>query len=117
MAIRLLVCMLAVFAFLPWCYAQEPAIRYGSEVPSEVRTIYRRGLSYLVQSQREDGHWDASAHGHGGPGDSGITGVSNPIGNLTPVRLAIQLSRCGSTRQLLIMIRWIRFRLNRQRFV
>ena len=49
--------------------AQGPSIRYGSEVPSEVRTIYQRGLSYLVQSQQADGHWVASSSGVDLPSD------------------------------------------------
>ena len=37
--------------------AQTSRVRYGAEVPREVRVIYARGLDYLVRSQNDLGSW------------------------------------------------------------
>ena len=56
--------------------AQDPQLRFGSQVPPEVEQIYDRGLSWLVENQDEDGAWNkgqsASSHGAGGPGVTGM---------------------------------------------
>ncbi len=48
--------------------AQGPAVRLGGEIPSEVQTVYERGLSYLATSQKEDGTWR-------GRSENGVTGI------------------------------------------
>ena len=48
---------------------QLPEIRYGSEVPPEVKMMYERGLEFLSRTQQEDGAWP------GGDNGSGITGM------------------------------------------
>lgn len=49
---------------------QDSAIRYGRGVPSAVRLINKRSLSYLATTQQEDGAWPG-ANNNG----SGITGI------------------------------------------
>lgn len=48
--------------------AQDSSIRYGNEIPSEVETIYERGLAYLSASQSENGTWRSRS-------EHGITGL------------------------------------------
>jgi len=48
---------------------QLPEIRYGTEVPQEVKLIYERGLEYLARTQQPDGSWA------GGQQGGGITGM------------------------------------------
>ena len=57
--------------------AQSASIRYGTEVPSKVKSVYSRGLNYLAQSQADDGSWagGATRSPHGAGGESGITGM------------------------------------------
>jgi hypothetical protein len=43
--------------------AQLPEIRYGTEVPPEVKAIYERGLEFLVRTQQEDGSWASGQQG------------------------------------------------------
>jgi len=50
--------------------AQDSAIRYGRGVPSAVRLINERGLTYLAATQQEDGAWPGSANS-----GSAITGI------------------------------------------
>ena len=50
--------------------AQDPRIRYGDPVPSQVKTLFQGGLRYLVDTQREDGSWQ-SQYGDG-PGLTAI---------------------------------------------
>lgn len=54
---------------------QDSELRYGDEVPAEVEEIYQRGLNWLVEHQDEQGSWGGSRVGHGGNGQSGITGM------------------------------------------
>lgn len=56
--------------------AQDPQLRFGSQVPPDVEQIYERGLSWLVENQDSDGSWNggqqAHTHGAGGPGVTGM---------------------------------------------
>ena len=56
--------------------AQDPQLRFGSQVPPDVEQIYERGLSWLVENQDEDGDWNqgAATHSHGSAG-AGTTGM------------------------------------------
>ncbi len=47
---------------------QGSGIRLGNEIPPEVESIYERGLSYLANSQSEDGSWRSRS-------EHGITGL------------------------------------------
>jgi hypothetical protein len=49
--------------------AQLPEIRYGAEVPPEVKLIYERGLEYLARTQQPNGSWTG---GQTGPGITGM---------------------------------------------
>jgi len=51
-------------------FAQDSAIRYGRGVPSAVRLINERGLTYLAAIQQEDGAWPGSVNN-----GSAITGI------------------------------------------
>ena len=62
-----LIC-LAAFS-IEWAYGQNTAIRYGRGVPPTVRAINDRSLSYLANTQMDDGSWP------GGEIGSGITGI------------------------------------------
>ena len=47
-----------------FAFAQGPSIRYGNEIPAEVETIYERGLTFLSETQSENGTWrNRSEHG------------------------------------------------------
>jgi hypothetical protein len=59
--------LLLVFSF-GLSSAQGQAIRYGTQVPQDVKLMYERGLRYLANTQQNDGQWP-SAYG------SGITGI------------------------------------------
>ncbi|MDF1824022.1 MAG: terpene cyclase/mutase family protein [Verrucomicrobiales bacterium] len=48
--------------------AQLPSIRLGNEIPSEVETIYERGLAFLSQAQNDNGTWRSRS-------EHGITGL------------------------------------------
>ena len=65
--------ILRVFALAivaPPVFAQLPlSIHQGDAVPREVREIYERGLTYLADSQQEDGSWQG---GYQGPGVTGM---------------------------------------------
>lgn len=50
-------------------------VQEGTGVPAEVRTIYQRGIDYLVNSQRPDGSWNASGNFHGDEA-SGVAGLA-----------------------------------------
>lgn len=56
--------------------AQDPQLRFGSQVPLDVEQIYERGLSWLVENQDADGSWNGGqpthSHGAGGPGVTGM---------------------------------------------
>lgn len=62
-----LIC-LAAFS-IEWVYGQSTAIRYGRGVPPTVRAINDRSLTYLANTQMDDGSWS------GGESGSGITGI------------------------------------------
>jgi hypothetical protein len=46
-------------------HAQDPALRFGGQIPPEVETIYERGLTWLVAAQAEDGSWKGNYEGAG----------------------------------------------------
>ncbi|WP_417848960.1 squalene--hopene cyclase [Thalassoglobus sp.] len=72
-----LVCLVLFAGFLlpTFAAAQDSELRYGDEVPAEVEEVYQRGLNWLVENQSENGSWGGSQIGHGGSGNSGITGM------------------------------------------
>lgn len=78
--IRRLLLVLLVLLFC-WCAAvnsvraQDPQIRFGTQVPTEVEAIYARGLAWLTEQQTENGNWPGSHSGHG-VGDTGICGMA-----------------------------------------
>lgn len=72
---------LMLVPLLCWCAAvnvagaQDPQIRFGTQVPTEVEAIYSRGLAWLTDQQTENGNWPGSHSGHG-VGDTGICGMA-----------------------------------------
>lgn len=75
-----LVCGLACGAFnLAEATAQleqiETQVQEGTGVPSEVRTIYQRGVDYLANTQQSSGGWGSSGNFHGDEA-SGIAGLA-----------------------------------------
>lgn len=50
-------------------WGQDPALRYGGQIPAEVDQIYERGLEWLMQKQSDDGAW---TDGNSGCGVEGI---------------------------------------------
>jgi len=56
-------------------FAQDPQIRFGTQVPTEVEAIYTRGLEWLTDQQTANGNWPGSHSGHG-VGDTGICGMA-----------------------------------------
>jgi hypothetical protein len=62
-------CAAAWLHFAGVAAAQLPEIRYGTEVPQEVKLVYERGLEYLARTQQQDGSWA------GGQQGGGITGM------------------------------------------
>ncbi|MCP4453497.1 MAG: terpene cyclase/mutase family protein [Planctomycetes bacterium] len=54
----------------PTASAQDSAIRYGRGVPSAVRLINERSLTFLAAAQQEDGAWPGASNS-----GSGITGI------------------------------------------
>lgn len=68
---RLFLCLttcLALVLLTDSAPAQTSDIRLGSEIPSEVESIYERGLDYLSTSQNDDGTWRSRS-------EHGITGL------------------------------------------
>ena len=61
--------------FSPTATAQNPALRFGTGVPADVERIYSRGLTWLAEHQQPGGDWSSETEGHGGSGESGITGM------------------------------------------
>lgn len=61
--------LLAVCGLALPCMGQDPALRFGAEIPPEVDVIYERGLEWLSQKQAEDGSWQ---DGNSGCGLDGI---------------------------------------------
>ena len=55
--------------------AQDPQIRFGTQIPAEVEVIYTRGLEWLTDNQTSEGNWTGSQSGHG-VGDTGICGMA-----------------------------------------
>ena len=57
MIMRSVIPFLTLTALLiqPAAEAQDPALRFGGQIPPEVDTIYERGLSWLVANQADDG--------------------------------------------------------------
>jgi hypothetical protein len=49
--------------------AQDPQLRFGSDVPREVEQVYERGLKWLSANQTADGTWSG---GDSGPGVTGM---------------------------------------------
>ena len=47
------------------CRGQDPTLRYGSQIPPEVDTIYQRGLAWLANIQDKDGSWKDGNQGCG----------------------------------------------------
>ncbi|MDB6070053.1 MAG: hypothetical protein JWL81_1224 [Verrucomicrobiales bacterium] len=45
--------------------AQDPALRFGGQIPPEVDLIYERGLEWLAAKQAEDGSWTDGQSGSG----------------------------------------------------
>jgi hypothetical protein len=45
--------------------AQDPDLRFGSQVPPEVEVIYESGLAWLARSQSNEGTWQDSNQGSG----------------------------------------------------
>ena len=45
--------------------AQDPALRFGGQIPPEVDVIYERGLEWLAQKQDADGSWKDGQQGSG----------------------------------------------------
>jgi hypothetical protein len=70
-SLRLLRSIVGAFVLLlpSSALCQLPEIRYGSEVPPEVKMMYERGLEYLARTQQDSGSWA------GGQSGSGITGM------------------------------------------
>ena len=64
----LVLAIMVVGPRLPQLNAQTPPVRYGTNVPQDVKIIYERGLRYLAMTQRDDGNWQS-------PYSSGITGI------------------------------------------
>ena len=58
----------ALVSLLPAAVAQVSSVRYGAQVPQDVRMMYERGLNYLAQQQLTNGTWSS---GYG----QGITGI------------------------------------------
>ena len=56
-------------------HAQDPQLRFGTQVPPEVEAIYSRGLEWLTDNQTDQGNWEDSHSGHG-VGDTGICGMA-----------------------------------------
>ncbi len=45
--------------------AQDPSLRFGARIPSEVDKVYYRGLVWLAGAQSEDGTWKGGNQGAG----------------------------------------------------
>lgn len=56
--------LVSLCAFVPWASAQD--VREGAAVTHAHRTLYERGLAFLVENQSRDGGFD---------GDAGVTGI------------------------------------------
>lgn len=56
--------LLVTLAWCAPCAAQE--LKYGAPIPAVHRTLFSKGLDYLVETQADNGSWD---------GNAGITGI------------------------------------------
>ncbi len=64
--------VLLLMLAMPWLSslrAQDPALRYGGQIPPEVDVMYERGLEWLAQKQDADGSWKDGQQG------SGVNGI------------------------------------------
>jgi hypothetical protein len=61
--------LLAVMLLPGIVRAQDPQLRFGSDVPREVEQIYEKGLKWLAENQSSSGNWDT---GDAGPGVAGM---------------------------------------------
>ena len=59
---------LIAFPALSPLAAQGPSVRLGGNIPTEVDSVYRKGLAYLASSQQSDGSWRGGTM-------SGVTGL------------------------------------------
>lgn len=64
--VLMLVCRIAA--------AQDPQLRFGTTIPTEVETVYEKGLEWLAENQSKNGGWDGGI-GHSSSGNSAITGM------------------------------------------
>ena len=62
---KLLFLALITLGFAWPIQAQDPALRFGAQVPPEVDLIYERGLEWLSQKQDDDGSWKDGNQGSG----------------------------------------------------
>ena len=92
----LFILALLLTAWLPQqAAAQDPALRFGGQIPPEVDRIYERGLEWLAKKQAEDGAWQ---DGQTGSGVNGLcvmaflaSGEDPNFGRWArPVRLAVR---------------------------
>lgn len=60
----LLLLLLTAFAAAP-AFAQDPALRFGGQIPPEVDRIYERGLEWLTKNQAAEGNWQGAQSGSG----------------------------------------------------
>ena len=60
--------LLLVLAWSPLSLRAQASLQFGGEIPSEVDTIYERGLQYLAKTQSEEGSWRSRS-------EHGITGL------------------------------------------
>lgn len=65
----LLASIVAALVLSPSGFAQDTQVRFGTDVPQDVRLIYDRGLEWLASNQTPDGGWNDSDRG------PGITGM------------------------------------------
>lgn len=76
-------------------FAQDPALRFGGQIPPEVDRIYERGLEWLAKHQAAEGNWPG---GQAGAGVDGLcvmaflaSGEDPNFGRWTrPLRLAVR---------------------------
>lgn len=75
--LRLSVLTLFVVFAVECCMAQDPQLRFGTNVPPDVEIIYERGLTWLAEQQKQTGNFGDQVASHGyGSGGAGVTGMS-----------------------------------------
>ena len=62
---RWLVIGLAALTLAGAARAQDPALRFGGQIPPDVDMIYERGLAWLAANQGPDGSWPCNYQGCG----------------------------------------------------